>query len=90
MIFNCGLWCVMILLMRIKSQKSDFQTARQSQIDLKMANRSKYGNFNFVVEYPIWVSIKRTLTGKLALDGQNFIYCVQYSTTKLKLPYFDL
>ena len=38
---------------------------------------SKYGNFNFVVEYPIWVSIKRTLTGKLAVGGQNFIYCVQ-------------
>ena len=67
----------MILLIRIKSQKSDFQTARQSQIDFKMANRSKYGNFNFVVEYPIWVSIKRTLTGKLAVGGQNFIYCVQ-------------
>ena len=31
-----------------------------------MANRSKYVNFNFVVEYPIWVYIKRTLTGKLA------------------------
>ena len=58
----------MILLMRIKSQKSEFQTARQCEIDLKMANRSKYGNFNFVVEYPIWVSIKRTLTGKLAVE----------------------
>ena len=29
------------------------------------------------VEYPIWVYIKRTLTGKLAVDSQNFIYCVQ-------------
>ena len=59
----------MILLIRIKSQKLDFQTASQSQIDFKMANRSKYGNFNFVVEYPTWVSIKRTLTGKLAVGG---------------------
>ena len=82
----------------IKSQKLDFQTARQSQIDFNMANMSKYGNFNFVVEYPTWVSIKRTSTGKLAVGGQNFIYGVQlkekvllidthigYSTTKLKL-----
>ena len=68
----------MILLIRIKSQKFDFQTARQSQIDFKMANRSKYGNFNFVIEYPIWVSIKRALTGKLAVDGQNLIYCPQF------------
>ena len=67
----------MIMLMRIKSQKLEFQTASQSEIDLKIAKRSKYGNFNFVVEQPIWVSIKRTLTGKLAVDGQDFIYCVQ-------------
>ena len=65
----------MILLIRIKSQKSDFQTVRQSQINFKMANKSKYSNFNDVVEYPIWVSIKRTWTGKLAVDGQNIIYC---------------
>ena len=26
----------------------------------------------------IWVSIKRTLTGKLAVDGQNLIYCVRF------------
>ena len=68
----------MILLIRVNGQKSDFQTARQSQINFKMANRSKYGNFNFVVEYQIWVSIKRTLMGKLAVDGQNLIYCVQF------------
>ena len=67
----------MTLLIRINSQKSDFQTALQSQLDFKMANRSKYGNFDFVVEYPIWVSIKRTLTGKLAVGGQNFIYFLQ-------------
>ena len=64
----------MILLIRIKGQKSDFQTARQSQINFKMANMSKYGNFSFVVEYPIWVSIKRTLTGKLVVGGQNINY----------------
>ena len=64
------------MLMRIKSQKFEFQTASQSEIALKIAKRSKYGNFNFVVEYPIWVSIKRTLTGKLALAGQNLIYCI--------------
>ena len=65
------------MLMRIKSQKFEFQTDSQSEIALKIAKRSKYGNLNFVVEYPIWVSIKRTLTGKLAVDGQNFIYCAQ-------------
>ena len=64
----------MILLRR----KFEFQTASQSEIDFKMANRSKYSDFNFVVEYPIWVSIKRTLTGKLAVAGQNSIYCVQF------------
>ena len=76
----------MILLMRIKSKKSEFQTTRQSEIDLKMANRSKYGNFNFVVEYPTWVSIKRTLTGKLAVDGQNYIYCAQFKENVQKPP----
>ena len=38
----------------------------------------KKSKFNFVVEYPIWVSIKRTLTGKLAVGGRNFIYCAQF------------
>ena len=42
-----------------------------------MTKSSKYGNFNFVVEYPIWVYIKRTLTGKLVLAGQNLIYCIR-------------
>ena len=40
-----------------------------------MANMAKYGHFEYLVEYPIWVSIKTTLTGKLAVDGQNLIYC---------------
>ena len=67
----------MIMLMRINSQKFEFQTAIQSEIALKIAKKSKYGNFNFVVEYPIWLSIKRTLTGKLTLAGQNFIYILR-------------
>ena len=37
----------------------------------------KKSKFNFVVEYPIWVSIKRTLTGKLAVDGQKINYFVR-------------
>ena len=74
------------MLMRIKSQKLEFQTASQSEIALKIAKRSKYGNFNFVVEYPIWVSINRTLTGKLAVDGQNFTYCVQFQEKVQKPP----
>jgi hypothetical protein len=37
----------------------------------KMAEMAKYGLFDYLVEYPIWVSIKRTLMGKLVLDGQN-------------------
>ena len=65
----------MIILIRIKSKR--FQTASQSEINLKIAKRFKYGNFNFVVEYPIWVSIKITLTGKLAVDGQNINKFVQ-------------
>ena len=67
----------MILLLRIQRQKSEFQTANQSEIAFKMANRSNFGDFNFVVEYPIWVSIKRTLTGKLSVDGQNTNYFVR-------------
>ena len=72
--------------MRIKSQNFEFQSARQSEIDLKMANMYEYCNFNFVVECPIWVSIKRTLTGKLAVDGQNFIYCPQFIENVQKPP----
>ena len=41
--------------------------------------------FNFVEEYLIWVSIKRTLTGKLAVDGQNLIYCAQFGENVQKL-----
>ena len=37
----------------------------------------KKSKFNFVVENPTWVSIKRYLTGKLEVDGQNIYYFVQ-------------
>ena len=50
----------------------EFQTASQSEIDLKIAKRSKYGNFNFVVEWPIWVSIKKTLTNSLKFNFMTF------------------
>ena len=50
---------------------------------LKSDQALKKSKSDFVAEYPIWVSIKRTLTGKLVVDGQNLIYCVQ-----LKLKYF--
>ena len=33
--------------------------------------------FNFVVGYPLWVSIKRYWTGKLALACQNWIYFIR-------------
>ena len=38
---------------------------------------AKYGHFEYVVDYPIWVSIKRYWTGKLALACQNWIYCIR-------------
>ena len=68
------------MLMRSKSQKFQFQTASQSEIPLKITKRSKYGNFNFVVEYPTWVSIKRTLAGKLSVGGRNFIPAIRFSS----------
>ena len=36
------------------------------------------GHFESPVEYPIWVFIKRTLTGKLVLDCQILIYCIHF------------
>ena len=68
-----------------QKSKIRFSTARQSQFNFKMANRSKYDNFNFVVEYPLWVSIKRTLTGMLAVSGRKFIYCAQFGENIQKL-----
>ena len=48
------------------------------QIRLKSDQTLKKSKSDFVTEYPIWVSIKRTLTGKLALDGQNLISCFRF------------
>ena len=31
--------------------------------------------FEYLIKYLILVSFKRTLTGKLVLDGQNLLYC---------------
>ena len=69
--------------MRIQSLKNDFRTISNEEMAFKMA---KYGHFEYVVEYPIWVSIKRTLTGKLVVDGQNFIYCPQFQENVQKPP----
>ena len=33
---------------------------------------------DFVAKYPIWVSIKRMLMGKLVVDDQNLINCVRF------------
>ena len=46
----------------------------------------KKSKFNFVVEYPIWVSIKRYLTGKLALACHNLIYCIRLKENVQKHP----
>jgi hypothetical protein len=47
-------------------------------MDSKMAEMAKYGLFDYLVEYPIWVSIKRTLTGKLVLYGQNLFLFIHF------------
>ena len=52
----------------------------------KMAIMAKYGHFEYLVEYPIWVSIKRTWTGKLALAGQNLIYLICLKENVQKPP----
>ena len=46
----------------------------------------KKSKFNFVVEYPTWVSIKRYLTGKLALACQIWIYCIRLKENVKKPP----
>ena len=43
---------------------------------LKSDKAIKKSKSDFVAEYPIWVSIKRALTGRLVVDGQNLIYCI--------------
>ena len=39
--WTCGVWCGMIVILRIRSQKFHFQTARQSEITLKTAKMNK-------------------------------------------------
>ena len=51
-----------------------------------MAIMAEYGHFEYVVEYLIWVSIKRYLTGKLALACQNWIYCIRFKENVQKPP----
>ena len=64
--------------MRIQAQKNYLQTISNEEIASKMVKMAKYGHFEYVVEYPIWVSIKRYWTGKLALASQNWIYCIRF------------
>ena len=63
--------------MRIQAQTNDFRTISNEEMASKMVIMAKYGHFEYVVEYPIWVSIKRYWTGKLALACQNWIYCIR-------------
>ena len=42
--------------------------------------------FNFDTEQPLWVYIKRTLTGMLAVDGHNLIDCVWFEEQVKKPP----
>ena len=51
-----------------------------------MAQMAKYGSFFYHVKVPIFVSIVRTLTGELALDSQNLIYCVGFEENVQKPP----
>ena len=72
--------------MRIKSQKNDFRTISNEEMAFKMVKIAKYGHFGYVVEYPIWVSIKRSLAGKLALACQNWVYCIRLKENVQKRP----
>ena len=51
---------------------------------LKFDRAIKKSKFNFVVEYPTWVSIKRYLMGKLTLACQNLIYCLRLNKNAQK------
>ena len=62
------------IVMRIQSQKNDFRTTSNEEMAFEMVKMAKYDHFDHVVEYPIWVSIKRYWTGKLALACQNWIF----------------
>ena len=72
--------------MRIQSQKNDFRTISNEEIASKMFKMAKYGPFEYVIEYPIWVSIKRYLTGKFALACQIWIYCIRLKKDVQKHP----
>ena len=72
--------------MRIQSQKIDFWTISNEEMAFKMVEMAKYGHFEYVVEYPIWVSIKRYLTGKLALACRNWIYFIRLKENVKKPP----
>ena len=47
--------------MRIQAQQIDFRTISNEEVAFKMVKIAKYGHFEYLVEYPIWVYIKRTL-----------------------------
>ena len=55
-----------------------YKRGKLSFFDFKAVWTLKNMKSDFFAEYPIWVSIKSTLTGKLEVDGQNLIYCVQF------------
>ena len=63
-----------------------FRTISNEEMASKMANMAKYGHFEYLIEYPIWVSIKRTLKGKLLLAFQNWIYCIRLKENVQKPP----
>ena len=48
-----------------------------------MVKMAKYGHFEYVVEYPIWVSIKRYWMGKLAQACHNWIYSIGLTLTSM-------
>ena len=72
--------------MRIQAQKNDFRTISNVETASKMVKMAKYGHFDYVVEYLIWVSIKRYWMGKLALACQNWIHCIRF-VENVQKPY---
>ena len=61
---------------RTSATTNIFTTDNKSSSVLNETPLFKKSKFNFVIEYLEWVSIRRTLTGKLAVDGQNINYFV--------------
>ena len=72
--------------MRIQAQNNDFQTMSNEEMASKMVIMAKYGYIEYLIEYPIWVSIQITWTGKLALAGQNLIYLICLKENVQKPP----